>query len=230
MSTEQAIPSPAGHAISRSKRCGARLRGERKGKFCRQWAMPNGRCKMHGGNAPAGTANGFYKHGRYSKVLPKGLLAKYETAGADPDLHNLAEEIRLVDARMGDLLAQLSKGGGQGRMREALTLVEQFKTAATTGQVETAKTVIDQLEQTLRAGLSVESTWDKVFSAADLRRKLVESDTKQKQSAQRSLPVERVLLFAQAVAHSIDKNVTSQTEKAAVMADLRSFGLNRWPD
>jgi hypothetical protein len=36
---------------------------------CRSPAMPNGRCRMHGGSspgAPKGSANGNYRHGRFT--------------------------------------------------------------------------------------------------------------------------------------------------------------------
>src|SRR4051794_19141566 len=48
-----------------SRRCGARTR---RGKPCRSPAMPNGRCRMHGGlspGAPKGNKNAF-KHGHYT--------------------------------------------------------------------------------------------------------------------------------------------------------------------
>ena len=48
-----------------SPRCGARTR---KGKPCQSPAMPNGRCRMHGGKspgAPKGNRNAW-KHGHYS--------------------------------------------------------------------------------------------------------------------------------------------------------------------
>jgi uncharacterized protein YjcR len=48
-----------------SKRCGARTRS---GKQCQSPAMPNGRCRLHGGQstgAPKGNKNAL-KHGRYS--------------------------------------------------------------------------------------------------------------------------------------------------------------------
>ena len=49
-----------------SSRCGARTRS---GRSCCAPAMPNGRCRMHGGSspgAPKGKANGMYRHGRYT--------------------------------------------------------------------------------------------------------------------------------------------------------------------
>jgi hypothetical protein len=48
-----------------SRRCGARTRS---GSRCRSPAMPNGRCRMHGGTspgAPMGNKNAF-KHGHYT--------------------------------------------------------------------------------------------------------------------------------------------------------------------
>ena len=48
-----------------SRRCGARTRS---GSPCQSPAMPNGRCRMHGGpspGAPKGNKNAL-KHGRYS--------------------------------------------------------------------------------------------------------------------------------------------------------------------
>ena len=49
-----------------SPRCGAKTRS---GKPCRAPAMPNGKCRMHGGaspGAPKGEANGNYRNGRYT--------------------------------------------------------------------------------------------------------------------------------------------------------------------
>jgi hypothetical protein len=48
-------------------RCGAKTRF---GAPCRSPAMPNGRCRMHGGaspGAPTGERNGNYKHGRFTR-------------------------------------------------------------------------------------------------------------------------------------------------------------------
>jgi hypothetical protein len=48
-----------------SPRCGARTRS---GSLCRSPAMPNGRCRMHGGpspGAPKGNKNAL-KHGRHT--------------------------------------------------------------------------------------------------------------------------------------------------------------------
>lgn len=53
-------------AMHLSPRCGAKTRSATP---CRAPAMPNGRCRMHGGaspGAPMGKRNGMYKHGNFT--------------------------------------------------------------------------------------------------------------------------------------------------------------------
>src|SRR5690625_3986080 len=61
------------HAIKNRKRCGAKTRS---GNTCKNWAMPNGRCRMHGGKStgpPKGNQNSK-KHGFFSKYIPQETL------------------------------------------------------------------------------------------------------------------------------------------------------------
>ena len=61
------------HAIKNRKRCGAKTRS---GNTCKNWAMPNGRCRMHGGKStgpPKGNQNSK-KHGFFSKYIPEETL------------------------------------------------------------------------------------------------------------------------------------------------------------
>ena len=44
--------------------CGAKTRA---GGRCRQPAMKNGRCRLHGGKSLSGKQHGRYKHGRYTR-------------------------------------------------------------------------------------------------------------------------------------------------------------------
>ena len=59
-------PIRPAYPMQESPRCGARTRS---GSPCEGPAMPNGRCRMHGGaspGAPKGKANGNYRHGRFT--------------------------------------------------------------------------------------------------------------------------------------------------------------------
>ena len=76
--------------IHLSPRCGAQTRS---GSACQSPAMPNGRCRMHGGKspgAPNGNQNAF-KHGRY-------------TAEAVASRREVAALLRSMRATVRDLL------------------------------------------------------------------------------------------------------------------------------
>jgi hypothetical protein len=82
------------------------------GERCRRPAVPGRNvCRYHGGATPRGIASPNFKHGKYSKDLPKGLIARYEQAAQDPELLALRDEIALLDARMVELMHKL--GGGE---------------------------------------------------------------------------------------------------------------------
>jgi hypothetical protein len=48
--------------------CGAKTRS---GGLCRQPAMPNGRCRLHGGKSKSGKEHGRYRIGEYTKEAIK---------------------------------------------------------------------------------------------------------------------------------------------------------------
>lgn len=73
-----------------SPRCGAKTRC---GAPCGSPAMPNGRCRMHGGKspgAPRGEANGSYRHGRFTD---EAIERRRELNGWIRAMRDLAEEI-----------------------------------------------------------------------------------------------------------------------------------------
>jgi len=99
---------PAGHIapskVTRRKRCGAT--NKRTGKPCRNWAMANGRCRLHGGKAPKGEEHPLFKTGLHSKCFSetlKDVLEAEATAGRDleqADLQGVDDEIRMVMAML----------------------------------------------------------------------------------------------------------------------------------
>ena len=61
------------HAVKKRKRCGAKTRS---GGKCKNWAMANGRCRMHGGKStgPPKKNKNSMKHGLFAKYLPDETL------------------------------------------------------------------------------------------------------------------------------------------------------------
>ena len=76
--------------MHQSPRCGAKTRS---GSPCRSGAMPNGRCRMHGGaspGAPKGARNGNYRTGRFTN---DAIASRRELNGLIRSLRALAEAI-----------------------------------------------------------------------------------------------------------------------------------------
>jgi len=69
-----------------SRKCGAHCRTT--GRPCRTWAMPNGKCKMHGGKspgAPRGQQHPNYRGGKYTREA-KQVSAFFREMRRDADV------------------------------------------------------------------------------------------------------------------------------------------------
>jgi hypothetical protein len=105
-------------------RCGAKAR---HGNPCRQFAMANGRCKFHGGRAPWGPANGNWKHGKYSKYMPRNIRQRVGHMLADPDVLSLKSEILLAHVRISELIERLGESSNSEVWREIGIATEQLR-------------------------------------------------------------------------------------------------------
>src|SRR5215216_2176358 len=112
--------------------CGAKTRS---GGECRQPAMANGRCRMHGGRSPRGLAHPSFKTGRFSRSIPSRLSHSYEEALADPRKLELDNELALLICRNEELLATLHSGESSAlwkRLRNAKREMDKAREKAKT--------------------------------------------------------------------------------------------------
>jgi len=65
---------------------------------------------MHGGKTPVGRASRNFKHGRYSKFLPRDLQQRITAGLRDETLVSMRNELAVLDARAADLFAQCADG------------------------------------------------------------------------------------------------------------------------
>lgn len=85
------------------KRCGAKTRS---GEPCKNYAMANGRCRMHGGKA---TGRPII-HGRYSLKHRESLQAKMQQFLDDPQPGELYDELALIRTLLQDYLDRFPDG------------------------------------------------------------------------------------------------------------------------
>ena len=100
------------------QRCGAKCRD---GSPCRNYAMDNGRCRMHGGKSLKGKNSKTWKSGIYSRYASKSLKDVLDQLQELPseELLNADNELRLLEAL---IISSTALKNGTGDIDELDTL------------------------------------------------------------------------------------------------------------
>lgn len=185
--------------------------------------MPNGRCRNHGGASLVGPAHPSFRTGRHSKYLRASLGEKYDTALNDPHLLGLREDVALVDVRIAELIEAIGETGNTRLWREARTKLDAVKTAATKGKagVGPAREALDALDQVLTDGLTQAATWDELADRLDLRRRLVDSETKRQKDLFEMISVERAHAMMARLVDVVKQHVHDPLVLTALSAEVR---------
>lgn len=171
--------------------CGAM---NKQKKMCKKRPMENGRCRNHGGATPKGVQHHNYKHGGYSKYLPKALLEKYKEADSNEDLLSLREEMALITTRLYELSEMVNDTAGKTKYKE---LVQKWRDwhrakANDSNNAPYIKTDLDELIEEIEKDLKI---WDEVGEMVNLKRKLVDSEQRKLNNLQQYVPTEKVMLL-----------------------------------
>lgn len=198
--------------------CGARTRA---GGECKRPALTNGRCHLHGGRAPKGIASPHFKHGRYSKYLPRGIVGAYEEALADPELMSLRPGAALLEARVTELLKRLRDKGEEMPDWKALERkYGEFERARQRGDSDWAARSLVELGELIRAGSSIASVWAEIGDTIEQRRKITETETRRKERERLVLSVEEAVLLLSALADVVRRHVHDRRALQNIQEDM----------
>lgn len=155
------------------KRCGAKTRA---GHPCKNGAMPNGRCRMHGGKstgAPKRNKNAV-KHGFFEKYMPEeafGIMNElFEKDPLDMLWENIviqytaiirAQKIMYVEDRDDKTTSQIGYTDGEKSQSERWEVQHAWDKQATFLQAQsramtTMQSMIKQYDELLKTGLATE--------------------------------------------------------------------------
>jgi hypothetical protein len=81
----------------------------RSGGKCKRPAMPNGRCRLHGGKSLRGADSPRFKDGRYSAYFQNDLAKKFHEQVTDVDPLSLLPELSVLRTMLGRLIEEISK-------------------------------------------------------------------------------------------------------------------------
>lgn len=190
--------------------------------------MANGRCRLHGGKSPAGIASGQFKHGIYSKYVPKGMLNLYEEFRTNPDLLSLRENVALVDARIVQMLQALDQQGDLGAIwLELQQLFETLMRATQKQDLGGGKAAFEALGDIIENGADQFRAWSQISEMMEQRRKLVETERRRLVDMQQMITSEQAMMLVAALVNAVRTHVHEPTVLAAIQSDITRLIVER---
>lgn len=196
--------------------CGSKTRSN---ETCKNRAMSNGRCRMHGGKSLVGLGSPSFVDGKYSKFIPARLTARYGEALADTALLELKEEVALLDARLSDVLGRVDTGESGKLWETAQKALMQYKVTHKRDEVKAALALMD-LEDAILAGTSDYTAWGEIATIIEQRRRLVESERKRLVEMQQMITTEQAMALLAMVVDTVRRHVPDRAALAAISAEL----------
>lgn len=197
--------------------CGAK---KRDGTPCKQPAMQNGRCRLHGGKTPHGIASPNFVTGKYSKYLPENLLTAYEDAQADENLLSVRGDIHLLDALIRAKLINLDTNDSSQHWIDLLRHIIKARRAYKNSDMGGLEESLDEMEALADKRRLHYATEQEITSQLEQRRKLVDTEHKIILGKQQAITYEQAMLLMSAVLESVKRNVTDATALTAIQADF----------
>lgn len=193
------------------KTCGAKTRA---GGKCKQRAMANGRCYLHGGKSLSGIASPHWKTGRWSKYIPKDLAENYTDALEDSDPLSLTDDIALLRAMISKHLVQMGQGDTHPAWIEAYQAYRKIDQAVKQGQAEKLLTALAQLEAIISPHSRAARAEQKVSGYIDQVGRIADKDRRLLIDRQRMLTIEQAMALLTAVVMGIRESVLKHCERA----------------
>lgn len=206
-------------------RCSARSKAT--GEQCSNHAV-NGsdKCRMHGGKSLRGVRSRVLKSGKYSKVLPDRLLARYAEAGNDPELLSCREELKVLDARLSDVLRRVDTGEAGELWSKAKVSFNNFKEALAQKDSDQMAIAMREFNDILNKGHTDWLAWREVTNLIAQREKIAASEQKRIINAKQFVTMEQHALLMGAVYQSVKEVVSDQEQLRAIGYKLSQL-LNR---
>lgn len=188
-------------------------------------AMPNGRCRLHGGKSPFGVASKRTSTGRYSKYLPVRLTEKYEAAVGDGELLSIREDIALLDSRLCDVMASASNqesGELWNNLKEAR---KAYVSASGQDREEKQAEALSTILWLINEGYQEWQAWKDIRFMLQERRQLVESERKRLVDMQQMITAERANVMLLTILDIIKRNVSDRDTLQSIQTEFRNLSM-----
>lgn len=211
-------------------KCGAK---KRDGSLCKKPPVKGrNRCRLHGGAQKRGAQHHSFKDGRYSKLLPARFLAEYERSRQDPDIMRLRDEVALVDVRIKELVGKLDTGETGEAWRKLQQLTGAYTEAKGEKNPEAQIEAAEKIVALIQAAGSVFSAWNEINMQVDVRRRLVETESRVMINLSSHLTLDNVGTYFAALTAAVKAEAPEdviqriQARFAALTSQFDNFGAS----
>jgi hypothetical protein len=177
-------------------------------------------CEIHGGKTPNGYGLPQTTHGRYSKVLPVRLAARYEEARTNKNLLSLRDDIALAESRLSEVLGHLDTGETGHLWRDLRATLEAFSTAQAAKDTALMAEHLTRLRQLITQGSTDAALWTEIQHLWASRCKLIQTEQRTLIAQQQMVTVEQLMVYFGVITDAINRIVPAHTDQASARAIL----------
>lgn len=182
-------------------RCGAK---NKRGTPCMKLPLVNGngRCKTHNGNAVSGELHPSYTHGNRTRIrryMPERLAEIYDNYTDDIELNDLDPNIKLIDARIDELLGRLESGDYGNNYKKINDEFDKLDTAIKEGDDVGIFIQMNALRKLIKDGSKDYQVWSEIVDLNMKRSQLLERKHKILLSSENAITVNEFTAFLSVV-------------------------------
>lgn len=190
-------------------------------KRCRRRAVKGYKvCQVHGAGSPLQGRPGGRPptKGKFYRYLPKDLGEKVIEASKDPDLLSLRNEIKLLDARLMQLIERVEEGGATTNWTDINTAWKTLQRSQ--GDPDATAAAIQSIQDIIARGLHDSMIWVDIRAVISDRGKLVRVEARRLVDMRQTITSERALALVLAMADIVMGELTEYREDGKVVDDV----------
>lgn len=181
-------------------------------------------CKYHREGINKGENNGNYKHGRYSKYLPKDigkLIDELKESRREGEMLSLADQIDLAEARIVQLVKQLDTSASEQTWRDIGSARTAIMAGIKSGDANQINAALNTLQEISQKGTKEYRAWDELFRAQRHYNTLITSERKKMIEDKFMVAVDEIGLIFEMVGQAIFNRIQDAKLRAELGSDIR---------
>jgi hypothetical protein len=203
-----------GDAKPKPSVCGAKTRN---GGKCQKAPLEGRtRCKLHGGATPTGAASPHFKHGMYTKVLPKNLKANFDKLMSDPQLLEGRAETSLMQLRLTQLAGRVQCNESGSAWRELQAIFARFRTANDAGDQTGMLAELNRMNELVNGEVNDEAAWQELTEFVEKATRVAEREWKRVLANRQVATVEQVQAIVKSLSGAVLLYVSDPTTRQKI--------------